>query len=177
MKKIFVLVLLCMASLASWGRPSTSFTVYEMRGDVLFKKAGTQKWIPAVRNIQVDILDSLSISPDGYVRLREEVGTGLYRSVTTGKMRVMDLVIMARKQSRQRVEMQVNDNLKRTMNETEPSMNVYGTGTRTMEELDSEAVMEEAVPEEVQDTVITIRIPKDQLEEFLQNNTHLIVTE
>lgn len=171
MKKIFVVLLLFAACLPMWARPSSSFTVYDMRGDVLCKKAGTQQWVPAERNMQVDILDSLSISQDGYVRLREEVGSGLYRSVSTGKMRVMDLVIMARKQSRQRVEMQVNDNIRRTMNETEPTMNVYGTGTREMEEMDSLSTAATIA----QDTIITIQVSKEQLKELLEAGTLKII--
>ena len=91
----------------------SSYAVYEFRGDVLCKKSGTRTWVAVERNMQLGILDSVAIPEGEYLRIRDEVGDGVYRSVSAGKMRVMDLVIAARKQSRQRVEMQVNDNIKR----------------------------------------------------------------
>lgn len=166
MKKITFLALLLVACISLSAKQS-SYTVYEYRGDVLCKKSGVKQWTPVERNTELSILDSLSISADGYVRVREEPGDAVYRSVSTGKMRVMDLVVMARKQSRQRVEMQVNDNIRRTMNQTEPAMNVYGTGTRTMEEADSL----EAAGTFSQDTIITIQVSKEQLEQLLEAGT------
>lgn len=133
MKRTILFILLFAGSLTMFAKQS-SYTVYEYRGDVLCKKSGTRTWVAVERNMQLGILDSVAIPEGDYLRIRDEVGDGVYRSVSAGKMRVMDLVVTARKQSRQRVEMQVNDNIKRTMNQQQPTVNVYGTGTREMEE-------------------------------------------
>ena len=105
--------------------------------------------------MSLNILDSIAIPEGEYLRLKDELGDGVYRSVSAGKMRVMDLVVLARKQSRQRVEMQVNDNIKRTMKQESPSMNVYGTGTRTMEEYEDSVAQaaQDNIPEITKDSI------------------------
>ena len=133
MKRIFLLSML-FAAYSTLFAAQSSYAVYEFRGDVLCKKSGEKTWTPVVKNMQLGILDSVYIAEGDYLRIRDEKADGVYRSVSAGKMRVMDLVVQARKQSRQRVEMQVNDNIRRTMNQEQPSMNVYGTGTRAKEE-------------------------------------------
>ena len=136
-------------------KPS-SYTVYEFRGDVLCKPSGAQKWMPVEKNMPLSILDSIAIPEGDYLRLRDELGDAVYRSVSAGKMRVMDLVVLARKQSRQRVEMQVNDNIKRNMKQEATSVNVYGTGTRTMEEYEDSVTQaaQDSIPEILNDTII-----------------------
>ena len=146
MKKILLLTLLLTCSFVLSAKRST-YAVYEYRGEVLCKKSGTKIWIPVLKNMQLGILDSIAIPEGDYLRIRDEVGDGVYRSVSAGKMRVMDLVIRARKQSRQRVEMQVNDNLRHNIRNERPSMNVHGTSTRAMEEFtDSVTNKEELSP-------------------------------
>jgi len=176
MKRTLTLLLtLLFVGCFSLSAKQSSYSVYEFRGDVLCKKAGTKQWTPVARNMQLGILDSISVSEGGYVRLRDSFGDDVYRSVSAGKMRVMDLVITARKQSRQRVELQVNDNIKRNMKEEQPSVNVYGMSTRSMDEVGEEVIEmeDEKTPDPEkeplsQDTVVTIRVSKDQLKEFLE---------
>lgn len=150
MKRILLLTLVLAGCLALQAKPST-YSVYEFRGNVQCKKAGTQVWTPVTKNMPLGILDSIAIPEGEYLRIRDNLGDGVYRSVRSGKMRVMDLVVMARKQSNQRVEQQVNDNIKRTMNQEVPTMNVYGTSTRAIEEF------EDSVPEYLPDSVPEIQ--------------------
>ena len=154
MKKILLLTLVLAGSITLLAKPS-SYVVYEFRGEVMCKPSGAQKWMPIEKNMSLNILDSIAIPEGEYLRLRDELGDGVYRSVSAGKMRVMDLVVLARKQSRQRVEMQVNDNIKRTMKQESPSMNVYGTGTRTMEEYEDSVAQaaQDNIPEITKDSI------------------------
>ena len=112
--------------------------------------------MPVEKNMPLSILDSIAIPEGDYLRLRDELGDAVYRSVSAGKMRVMDLVVLARKQSRQRVEMQVNDNIKRNMKQEATSVNVYGTGTRTMEKYEDSVAQaaQDSIPEILNDTII-----------------------
>ena len=154
MKKILLLTIVLAGCMTLLAKPS-SYIVYEFRGNVQCKPSGAQKWMPVEKNMPLGILDSIAIPEGDYLRLRDELGDGVYRSVSAGKMRVMDLVVLARKQSRQRVEMQVNDNIKRTMKQEAPSMNVYGTGTRTMEEYEDSVAQaaQDSIPEITKDTI------------------------
>lgn len=136
MKRIVILSWLVLSCLTLAAKQS-SYSVYEFRGSVLCKQKsadGWTAWMPVKKNIQLGVADSLHVKKGTYVRIKDDLTEDVYRSVSEGKMRVLDLVIQARKQSTQRVEKQVNDNVRKTVSAQEQqAMSVYGTSTREYE--------------------------------------------
>ena len=133
MKRIFLFVCIFLSCFTLAAKQPT-YSVYEFKGAVLCKQqttSGWTAWNPVTNNLRLGAFDSLEIKSGTYLRLQDELTDDVYRSVSEGKMLVAELVIRARKHSTQRVEQQVNENIRKTVNSDEQiAMSVYGTSTR-----------------------------------------------
>ena len=106
MKKVLVIALCLVCGLAA----QAQFRVYKHTGKVEYrvKKDNTATWKTVTDGIELSPIDSLRIPKKGSVRL-EHIKKGLlYTSCSTGKVRVLDVVLEAQKENTRRTLARLN---------------------------------------------------------------------
>ena len=129
MKKVFLLFSLCLlCTIASAQKP---YTIYDWSGQVRIKEYKGQLWQPIQKNQQVSGLDSVEIDKKGTLRVIDNRSNLIYKSTSTGKMRVLTIINDAKKQNSRTlaaVNQELLNGAKGSANA--PTMQVAGATTR-----------------------------------------------
>ena len=62
----------------------THYSIYEWKGEVQYKLYGEKQWLPATKNVQLTIVDSVRIGKNSYVRLIDQTRHNSIRSLSEG---------------------------------------------------------------------------------------------
>ena len=101
MKRLFFLILLLGMSIFSWSR--TTYTIYKLSGDVLYKARFDSTWTTAQARQLINLTDSLYIPKSAEVEIlqcQQDENT-IFRSVINGKIKMYDIISAAKKPSSQ----------------------------------------------------------------------------
>ena len=82
MKRCLLTFFLC-ASIMS-AHALTHYSIYEWKGEVQYKLDGEKQWLPAAKNIQLTIVDSVRIGKNSYIRIVDQARNNSIRSLSEG---------------------------------------------------------------------------------------------
>ena len=97
MKKISLILVLCILSHVAIAQKS--YTIHDWKGKVLIKEYKGQQWLPIKKNQAVSGLDSIAIDKNGILRIIDNQSNLIYKSVSVGKMRVLNVINDVKKQN------------------------------------------------------------------------------
>lgn len=97
MKKISLILVLCLLSHVAIAQKS--YTIHDWKGKVLIKEYKGQQWLPIKKNQAISGLDSIAIDKNGILRIIDNQSNLIYKSVSVGKMRVLNVINDVKKQN------------------------------------------------------------------------------
>lgn len=126
---VFFLALIGLSTIAP--AQKNEYVVYDWFGQVHIKAYRGQEWFPVQKNQPASIQDSVNIGEDGTLRILDRKTNLIYRSTTTGQMRLYAIVSEARKQDSHILAAVCRDVLNGAHRSADaPSMQVVGVTTR-----------------------------------------------
>ncbi len=141
MKKFSFIIAFCVLSLVALAQKQ--YAVHDWKGKVLIKEYKGQRWLPAQKNQAVSGLDSVSIEKNGVLRVIDKRSNLIFRSTSTGRMRVFNIINDAKKQNSNTLAAVNRELLHGDKNASKrPTMQMVGATTRGS---DNEALMDSIV--------------------------------
>ena len=128
MKKILFFYLCAIVAIVFAQKP---YNVYDWSGGVQIKEYKTSQWSPIQKNKAISGLDSVDVDKKGYLRIIDTRSNLIYKSTSTGKMRILTIINDAKKQNSRTlsaVNQELLNGVKGSSNA--PSMQVVGATTR-----------------------------------------------
>lgn len=95
MKRISLCWLLCAVCLSAYAL--IPYDIYEWQGDVMYKNAKDNRWMPAAKGVTLVISDSLRIGAKGSVCLVDKDRHEKIKSLSEGRLTVAQIIDQARK--------------------------------------------------------------------------------
>ena len=129
MKKILLFSFLCVISTITLAQKP--YKVYDWSGKVQAKEYKSPQWSPVQKNQPMSGLDSVDIDKKGYLRIIDSRSNLIYKSMSTGKMRMLTIINDAKKQNSHTLAA-VNQELMKGVNASSntPTMQIAGVTTR-----------------------------------------------
>ena len=129
MKKILLFSFLCVIS--TFTLAQKPYKVYDWSGKVQVKEYKFPQWSPVQKNQPMSGLDSVDIDKKGYLRIIDSRSNLIYKSMSTGKMRMLTIINDAKKQNSHTLAA-VNQELMKGVNASSntPTMQIAGATTR-----------------------------------------------
>ncbi len=111
------------------------YNVYDWSGDVQIKEYKTSQWLPVQKSQAISGLDSVDVDKKGYLRILDTRSNLIYKSTSTGKMRMFTIINAARKQNSHSLAA-VNHELMKGAHSSSntPTMQIAGATTRCSDE-------------------------------------------
>lgn len=133
MKKGLCLLSLCLVCITAMAQKP--YTIYDWTGHVRMKEYKGQQWMPVQKNQGVTGVDSVDIDKKGSLRIIDSRSNLIYKSTSTGKMRVLTIINDAKKQN-SRTLAAVNQELMNSAKTAtqSPTMQVVGATTRASDD-------------------------------------------
>lgn len=97
MKKISLILALSILSITVVAQKP--YTIHDWKGNVLIKEYKGQHWFPIQKSQSVSGLDSVDIDQNSVVRVIDNRSNLIYKSISTGKMRILTVINDAKKQN------------------------------------------------------------------------------
>ena len=128
MKKILFFYLCAIGAIVFAQKP---YNVYDWSGGVQIKEYKTSQWSPVQKNKAISGLDSVDVDKKGYLRIIDTRSNLIYKSTSTGKMRILTIINDAKKQNSHTLAA-VNQELMKGVNASSntPTMQIAGVTTR-----------------------------------------------
>ena len=128
MKKILFFYLCAIGAIVFAQKP---YNVYDWSGGVQIKEHKTSQWSPVQKNKAVSGLDSVNVDKKGYLRIIDSRSNLIYKSMSTGKMRMLTIINDAKKQNSHTLAA-VNQELMKGAHSSSntPTMQIAGATTR-----------------------------------------------
>lgn len=130
MKRVNIFLLLCLVSIVVLAQKP--YTIYDWSGQVRIKEYKGQQWLPVEKGKPVSGVDSVDIAKKGTLRIIDNRSNLIYKSLNTGKMRVLAIINEAKNQH-SRTLAAVNQELLNGAKgaSSAPTMQVAGATTRS----------------------------------------------
>jgi len=130
MKRVNIFLLLCFVSIVVLAQKP--YTIYDWSGQVRIKEYKGQQWLPVEKGKPVSGVDSVDIAKKGTLRIIDTRSNLIYKSLNTGKMRVLAIINEAKNQH-SRTLSAVNQELLNGAKgaSSAPTMQVAGATTRS----------------------------------------------
>lgn len=133
MKKYALFVMTCILYASVLAQKP--YVIYDLSGKVDIKEYKGQKWNPAEKKQTVSGVDSVFIAPKGELRIMDNRTNLIYKSTSTGKMRILTIINDAKKQTSNTLAAINRDLLEGAKRQsTSPTMQVVGATTRALGE-------------------------------------------
>ena len=132
MKKILFFYLCAIGAIVFAQKP---YNVYDWSGGVQIKEYKTSQWSPVQKNKAISGLDSVDVDKKGYLRIIDTRSNLIYKSTSTGKMRILTIINDAKKQNSHTLAA-VNQELMKGAHSSSntPTMQIAGATTRGNED-------------------------------------------
>ncbi|MBO5674190.1 MAG: hypothetical protein J6R59_07430 [Paludibacteraceae bacterium] len=132
MKKILLFYLCAIGAIVFAQKP---YNVYDWSGGVQIKEYKTSQWSPVQKNQAISGLDSVDVDKKGYLRIIDTRSNLIYKSTSTGKMRILTIINDAKKQNSHTLAAVNQELIKgaRSSSNT-PTMQIAGATTRCSDE-------------------------------------------
>lgn len=133
MKHIHLISLLLLLSMGVLAQ--SKYELYNISGEVQYKARYGAEWAKANAHQEINISDSLSIPVGGEVVILRQDTKELFRSLSTGKMKMYDVVRAAKEQSSQTLQLAVNQFRENMSSKSDgTSYTMVGATTRSLED-------------------------------------------
>ncbi len=130
MKKTTLILVLCVL-LGVVAVAQKPYTIYDWKGKVFIKEYKGQQWLPTQKNQAVGGLDSVSIEKNGMLRVTDNRSNLIFRSTSTGQMRIFNIINDAKKQNSNTLAAVNRELLHGNKNSSKvPTMQMVGATTR-----------------------------------------------
>lgn len=129
MKKISLILALSILSITVVAQKP--YTIHDWKGNVLIKEYKGQHWFPIQKSQSVSGLDSVDIDQNSVVRVIDNRSNLIYKSISTGKMRILTVINDAKKQNSNTLAAVNREILNGAKSATKtPTMQMVGASTR-----------------------------------------------